>query len=320
MSKFEKKVLKKRVFEKRVLFVGIPDMAYVCLDGLNLSDVNIVGVVGPKEDHPTYLNFQRFVKSRNLNFIEYETLDDFMFIQQIKNLNADIAVVCSFNYKIPKVLLDCVKGGFINIHPSLLPEYRGPNPYSSVIINDEKETGVTLHFMDETFDTGDIIAQRKLPMTKLETMGTLFNRLNILGLDMLLETLTKYEKEPLNRQKQPQGTFKRGKSMSNEAIIIDYEKSAGGIESLIRSLNPFVLAQTSFRGNIIKVFTADIIEQDFHLTYSPGEIVQIEDEKFYIKTGKGLLAITSMQFGSFFTGTSKEFIKILKPKIGERFL
>jgi methionyl-tRNA formyltransferase len=174
--------------------------------------------------------------------------------------------------------------------------------------------------MDETFDTGDIIAQRTLPMSKFETMGTLFNRLNILGLDMLLETLGRFENEPLNRQKQPQGDFKRGKSISSEATIIDYEKSAVEIESLIRSLNPFVLAQTSFRGNILKVFTADVIEQDSHLTYSPGEIVQIEDEKFYIKTGKGLLAITSMQFGSFFTGTSKEFIKMLKPKLGESFL
>jgi len=307
-------------FEKKVLFIGIPDMAYVCLDGLNMSGVNIVGVVGPKDDHPTYLNFQRFVKARNLNFIEYETLDDFMFIQQIKNLNADIAVVCSFNYKVPKVLLDCVKGGFINIHPSLLPAYRRANPYSAVIINDEKETGVTLHFMDETFDTGDIIVQKRLPISSIETMGTLFNKLNILGLEMLLETLEKFETMSLGRQKQPKGTFKRGKAMSNEAIIIDYEQPASAIESLIRALNPFVLAQTSFRGNIVKVFTAEVIEEGFPTTDLAGTIVKVENDKFYVKTGKGLLAITSMQFGSFFTGTSKEFIKMLNPQVGERFL
>lgn len=307
-------------FKKRVLFIGIPDMAYICLDGLCMSGVNVVGVVGPKEDHPTYLNFQRFVRARNLNFIEYETLDDFMFIQQIKNLNADIAVVASFNYKVPKVLLDSVKGGFINIHPSLLPEYRGPNPYSSVIMNGESETGVTLHFMDEAFDTGDIIVQKTMPVSAIETMGTLFNRLNVLGLDMLLETLQKYENEPLARQKQPVGEYKYAKSMSGEHIIINYEKPAEQIESLIRALNPFVIAQTSFRENLVKVFTAQAFEGDLHQTYSPGEIVHIEEEKFYIKTGKGLLAITSMQFGSFFTGTSREFIKMLNPKLGERFL
>lgn len=311
---------KKRVFQKRVLFVGIPDMAYICLDGLNMAGVNVVGVVGPKKNHPTYSNFKNFVDSRGLNFIEYDKLNDEYFIQQVKDLDADIAVVASFNYKIPKVLLDSVKDGFINIHPSLLPDYRGPNPYSSVIINAEKETGVTLHFMDGTFDTGDIIAQRRVSISEIETMGTLFNRMNVLGLDMLLEILGKYEEEPLKKLKQPEGTFKYGKSMSNEHTIINYEKPAVEIESFIRALNPFILAQTSFRENIVKVFSAEVIEEDFPTIGLPGTIVKVYDEQFYVKTGKGFLIITSMQFGSFFTGTSKEFIKMLNPQVGERFL
>lgn len=307
-------------FKKRILFIGIPDMAYICLDGLNSSGVNIVGVLGPRKDHPTYVNFKNFVDSRNLNYIENEKLDDFIFIQKIKDLKADIAVVCSFNYKIPKVMLDSVKDGFINIHPSLLPEYRGANPYSSVIINDEKETGVTLHFMDETFDAGDIISQRKLPVFPLDTMGTLFNKLNLIGLEMLLEALQNYENKPLARQKQPVGVFKKGKAMKEEDIVIKYENSAEQIERRIRALNPFISAQTSFRGNILKIFTADVIEEEFSTEALPGSIVKVEQDKFYVKTGEGLLAMTSMQFGSFFTGTSKEFIKMLNPQIGERFL
>lgn len=294
-------------------------MAYVCLDGLNMAGVNIVGVVGGKKSHPTYYNFKNFVEARELNFIDYDKLSDTDFIQRVRALDADIAVVCSFNYKVPKQLLDSVKDGFINVHPSLLPEYRGPNPYSAVIINGESETGVTLHFMDEAFDTGDIIAQKSMPVSEIETMGTLFNRLNMLALDMLLETLGKYENEPLTRQKQPQGEFKYGKSMSGEHIIINFEQSALQIEAFIRALNPFVMAQTSFRGNIMKIYSADVVEQDSHQTYSPGEIVHIEGDKFYVKTGSGLLAPTSMQFGSFFTGTSKEFIQMLNPKLGERF-
>lgn len=306
-------------FKKRVLFLGIPDMAYICLDGLCVSGVNIVGVIGGKKNHPTYDNFKNFVESRKLNFIDYDRLSDADFIQRVKDLNADIAVVASFNYRVPKVLLDSVKGGFINIHPSILPEYRGPNPYSSVIKNGENETGVTLHFMDETFDTGDIIAQKKIPILEIETMGTLFNRLNILGLEMLVQTLQKFETEPLSRQKQPQGEFKYGKSMSGDNIIIDFEKPASEIEKFIRALNPFVLAQTMFRGNVMKIFSAEFVEQDSHQTYLPGEIVHIEEEKFYVKTGRGLLAITSMQFCSFFAGTAKDFIEILNPKIGEMF-
>lgn len=308
---FEKK------FKKRVLFVGIPDMAYVCLDGLNKSGINIVGVVGPKKDHPTYFNFRNFVNSINLNFIEYDSLDDIFFINKIKDLNADIAVVCSFNYKVPKSLLESVKDGFINVHPSLLPKYRGPNPYSAVIINGETETGLTLHFMNETFDTGDIIAQKKVSIAEVETMGTLFNRTNILALDMLLETLKKYETSELPREKQPEGNFPIGNLLPEQALFIDYTKTAVESERLIRALNPFVLARTNFRGTLTKILTAEVIEYSQEKE-EPGTIVKIEKDKFYIKTGKGLLAPTAMQFGSFFAGTSKEFIKILNPRIGEK--
>lgn len=306
-------------FEKRVLFVGIPDMAYVCLDGLKMSGVNIVGVVGPKKEHPTYSSFKAFVKSRNLDFIEFNKLDDVFFIQKIRNLNADIAVVCSFNYKIPNILLNSVKDGFINVHPSLLPEYRGPNPYSSIILNEEKETGVTLHFMDENFDTGDIIAQKKIAVSKYETMGTLFNRLNLLALDMLLETLKKYEGTELEREKQPEGDFKRGKIFSDADLFINYKKTAWQIENFIRALNPFILARTSFRGTTVKVLSAEVFDEFLSRKHPVGTIVKINNDKFYITTGKGLLAITSMQFGSFFAGTSQEFIKILNPRIGEKF-
>lgn len=318
-----KPVLPKRVLQKRVLFIGIPDMAYVCLDGLTISEVNIIGVLGPKKDHPTYSDFKQFVQIKNLNYIEYDELDDEIFIEKIRDLNADIAVVCSFNYKVPKVLLDSVKGGFINVHPSLLPKYRGSNPYSSVIINNERETGVTLHFMDEGFDTGDIIFQNSLPLSPSETMGTLFNRTNILAFHMIMEALKTYEEGELPRHKQPEGVFETGVKFKDEDLFIDYKKPAREIESFIRSLNPFILAKTKFRGTYVKIFTADSIDDasgiDLTEKHPLGTIVKIENEKFYISTGKGLIVPTSMQFGSFFSGTSKEFIKILNPKIGEQF-
>lgn len=304
-------------FKKRVLFVGMPDMAFVCLDGLITSGVNIVGVIGAKKNNPTYLPFKNFVQQCRLNFIEYDTLRDADFIKQIRELNPDIAVVCSFNYKIPKVLLESVKDGFINIHPSLLPKYRGPNPYSSVILNQESQTGVTLHFMDETFDTGDIIVQKTIPISPIETMGTLFNRLNIIAFDMLLETLKQYEKSHLPRVKQPQGVFEVAPIFPESALFIDYKKSALEAESLIRALNPFLLARTNFRRTLVRVLSAEILDESF--SNACGEIVKIEGDKFYVATSNGLLAPTSMQFGSFFAGTSKEFIKILDPKVGELF-
>lgn len=305
-------------FTKKVLFVGIPDMAYVCLDGLLQSGVNIVGVIGPKKNHATFNDFKKFVDSKNLNFIEYEKLDEIGLIEKIKSLNPDIAVVCSFNYKIPKAMLESVKGGFINVHPSLLPKYRGPNPYSAAIIAGEKETGVTLHFMDENFDTGDIITQKSIPISSLETMGTLFNRTNFLAFTMLLDSLKMFETNPLPRKKQPEGNFTKSEKYGEKSFFINYQRPAVEIERFIRALNPFVVATTNFRGNLVKFFTAETFEGSSN--QQVGTIVKIENDKFFIATKKGLLAPSVIQFGSFFVGNSKDFINILNPKIGECFL
>lgn len=293
-------------------------MAYICLDGLLSAGVNIVGVMGPKKSHNTYSQFKQFALSRNLNFIEWENLKDPEFLDYLKSLNLDAAVVASFNYKIPKVLLDIPKAGFINIHPSLLPKYRGGNPYSSVIINGETETGVTLHFMDEGFDTGDIITQRKVPISPRETMGTLFNRLNLLGMQMLVGTLAEFEKGDLPRYKQPQGEFVLGSSIKDEDLFIDYSKSAEEIDRFIRGLNPFLIASTTFRTNMIKIFMANIVNKDSS-KYPIGSISKVENDKFYIATGNGFICPTAIQFGSFFVGSAQDFIKILAPKVGEIF-
>jgi len=309
----------KTVFKKRVLFVGIPDMAYVCLDGLNISGVNIVGVLGPKKDHNTYSCFKYFVQKRGLNYIEFDDLKEENLIRQVKELNADIAVVCSFNYKIPHVLIESVKDGFINIHPSLLPEYRGANPYSHVIMNKEKHTGVTLHFMDEGFDTGDIIVQQPMEISPRETMGTLFNRLNIVGLELLLKVLSDYENNPIPRAKQKEGDFIVGNNIPDEELYLDYSKSAHELERFLRALNPFFTVSTAFRNTPVRIYSAEVVTQVPQSNFPTGTVEYIKDGKFYIKTKEGLLAPTVLQFGSFFVGSSKDFIQILDLKVGEVF-
>lgn len=299
----------------RVLFVGIPDMAYVCLDGLHKAGVNIVGVIGAKKTHNTYQSFKAYVLNKGLKYIDYDNLTDESFIDEIKSLNADIAVVCSFNYKVPKVMLDSVKGGFINTHPALLPDYRGPNPYSSVILNKEECTGVTLHMMDEEFDTGDIVLQKKIPILKNETMGTLFNKLNALGLDMLIEALDLYSNGKLEKRKQPKGEFKYAPRV--ETNLIDFNKSAEDIERFIRALNPYIIAKTYFRGVPMSIFSANIEDDNSSQDIPCGTIVKVDDEKIYIKTSKGLLVPTAIQFGGFIVSSSKEFVSLMMPRIGE---
>ncbi len=294
-------------------------MAYIGLDGLLMAGVNIVGVLGPKKDHNMYEAFRDYVLSRKLNFIEYDELDEPQLLQKIRDLNVDVAVVCSFNYKVPKVLMEATKDGFINVHPSMLPKYRGGNPYSRVIMNGETETGVTIHFMDEKFDTGDIIVQRPYHIHSKATMGTLFNELNVLGIELLLQVLQAYETNELPRIKQPQGDFISGKGLSERDIFINYNRTAEEIERFIRALNPFILASTTFRGNLMKIMKAEVASDAFCIPHPAGTVAKIEDDKFFIATSKGLIVPTVLQFGSFFIGDSKDFIRIVNPKIGEEF-
>ena len=294
-------------------------MAYIGLDGLLMAGVNIVGVLGPKKDHNMFYDFKNFVVTRGLNYIDYDELDEPQLIEKVKALDVDVAVVCSFNYKIPKVLLESTKDGFINVHPSMLPKYRGGNPYSRVIMNGETETGVTVHFMDEGFDTGDIIAQKAYHIHSKATMGTLFNELNVIGIELLLHVLQLYETQPLNRIPQPKGDFISGKGLDARDILINYNKTAEEIERFIRSLNPFIIASTTFRGNLMKIMKAEIASDAFSIPHPAGTVAKIEDDKFFIATAKGLIVPTVLQFGSFFIGDSKDFIRIVNPKIGEEF-
>ena len=230
-----------------------------------------------------------------------------------------MAVVCSFNYKIPKELLSAVKDGFINLHPSLLPAYRGANPYSRVIMNNEKETGVTIHHMSEEFDKGDIILQMKCPIEKNETMGSLFNKTNNICIQLLLASLQEYEERPLPRIPQADGEYPLALTVSDAETFIDYNNPAEGIECLIRALNPFILASTYFRRTLVKIMKAEVIKKQYSSDIPNGTIVKIKNDKVIIKTSKDCIAFTVMQFGSYFAGDSTDFIKFVHPKEGERF-
>ena len=271
-------------YKKRILFLGIPDMAFVCLEACVQEGINIVGVMGPKPSHHMYEPFKEFVESKALNFIPYNDLKSAELINTIRELNVDMAVVCSFNYKIPKELLNAVKDGFINVHPSLLPAYRGANPYSRVIMNNEKETGVTIHHMSEEFDKGDIILQIKCPIEKNETMGSLFNKTNDICIQLLLASLQEYEERPLPRIPQADGEYPLALTVTDAETFIDYNKSAEEIECLIRALNPFILASTYFRRTLVKIMKAEVIKKQYSSDIPNGTIVKVKNDKVIIKT------------------------------------
>ena len=306
-------------YQKRILFFGMPDMAVVCLSKLVVDGFNIVGVVPPHRSEDTYDLMCNITKSMRIPILTYEnSLDELDFLHKIRQTNADLAIVCSYNKKFPPELLKCVKDGFVNCHPSLLPEYRGANPYSNIIINNEKETGITLHFMDEHFDTGNIIAQKKVPLEKNETMGTLFNRTNFLAAEFISEFLKHYEQDSnITSVSQPQGEFKKAPSIDpkNMRNFVDWNKDAAYIERFVRALNPFISAMTNFRGIFVKIYSAEW--SDKNPKKEPGTICSVKDT-LGVATGKGILYIKSLQFGSYMICDAKQFIEKFKPQIGEK--
>ncbi|MBQ3642039.1 methionyl-tRNA formyltransferase [bacterium] len=308
-----------KVYKKRVLFVGMPDMALVCLHKLVDKKINIVGVVPPNKKDSTYNMMVRTALVLGLNVIPYnENLLEEDFLQKIKDLNADIGVVCSYNSKLPEKLLALTKDGFINLHPSLLPDYRGGNPYAHVIINGEKESAITLHFMDKEFDTGDIISQYKFPLMENETMGTLFYRTNDMCASMLFEALDYYEDNPFPRRPQEvRETYKKAPSLSFEKgnVFIDWTKSAEEIERFIRALNPFIGAFTFYNGTLIRVNSASVIKK-FH-NFEAGEIIDT-NKCLKIACGQDVIEIESMQFGAYFISTGKDFVQRIEVKKGEK--
>lgn len=298
----------------------MPDMALVCLSRLYQSGVNIVGVVPPEKENNTHSYFVQFATSLGYNVIPYdESLKDEKFLKELKKLDIDIAVVCSYNRLFPPEFLAVAKDGFINTHPSLLPDYRGGNPYSHVIINNEKETGVTLHFMDDSFDTGDIITQCKIAVSKDETMGTLFNKLNYLSAEAILKILAFYEETAtLPRFPQPKGEFKKANSIDLKFgnSYIDWTRPASEIERFIRALNPFISAVTKYKNDFVKIYSSSV--KNKRTKEAPGTICCVKDT-IDVATGDGILEIRALQIGSYVIGDAKDFIKTVEPKIGEKF-
>ena len=304
----------------KIIFVGMPDMALVCLANLLKEKFNIVGVVPPSKNHETYNYFEQFVKYHNLNLIEFDkSCNEETCIQKIKDLKADIGVVCSYNYKLSKDFLETTKMGYINSHPSKLPYYRGASPYFHIVNNGEKASGITLHFMDETFDTGDIVYQNEFELMPCETMGTIFNRTNYMISDALIEILNKLENgETLKRVSQDKEKPYIDAPKVDGNFRVHWNLDVEKIERLIRATNPFYNAFSSFRGVNLKVIKVSTIKKDHNLEY--GKIALANEDEILISAKNGYVSLEVFQIGTWGVLTPREFYYMFSPKIGEVLL
>jgi len=209
---------------------------------------------------------------------------------QIIDLNPDFIVVAAYGKLLPKVILDIPKFGCINVHGSLLPKYRGAAPIQWAVINGEKTTGITTMYMAEGLDTGDICKTAETSIGENETAAELFVRLEVIGADLLIETLSAIENNECTRVPQNDEDATFAPMLKKEMAIIDWQKSAKEIKNLVHGLNPWPYANSVLLGKKMKILAAKV----HNLNGNVGEITKVNG-KFIVFCGDGALELVEIQ-------------------------
>ena len=308
----------------RIVLFGVPEFGSILLETLLQHQKNVVAVVTPPSDHVAYNATRLMARKLGVACVNVKkSLKDPLLVDEIKSYNPDIILVSAYPRLIPSSIYNLPHLGTINCHPSLLPQYRGANPYFHVIRNGEKETGITYHYLDDTFDTGDIVSQWIVPLLPEETLGTLYVRLSFKASEIYIQLLEKIEKgEVLKRVSQPKkAEGLKGSpeiTLSSPELQIDWSESSSSIDALIRASNPYFGARSNYRKMPLKIW-AGYYNDKMIIKHNkpPGTIMKLTNSEIAIATATGVYYPTCLQFGNLFTCDTKEFIKRTTPKVGE---
>lgn len=309
----------------KVVFMGTPTFSVPILQMLHEEGYEILAVV-TQPDRPVgrkKILTPPPVKEEGLRLglkvLQPEKLKDSEEQEEILRLNPDIIITCAFGQILPKKILDAPRLGCINVHASLLPKYRGGAPIHQAILDGETKTGVTIMYMAEKLDAGDIISQKEIPIEKTDHTGLMFEKLSILGRDLLKETLPSIINGTNNRiqQNEEQATFAH--NISREQERINWNKSAEEIYNQVRGLHPWPVAFTTLNNENVKIWWAEI--GSTKTDAAPGEVVKIEKDRFEIATGDGTIAVLEIQPAGKKRMTAKEYLSGTgsKLKVGALF-
>ncbi len=285
----------------RIIFMGTPEFAVPSLRKLFEAGYNIVAVV-TAPDKPAGRGLQmtesavkKFSLSKALKILQPEKLKNPDFINELKELKADVQVVVAFRM-LPEIVWNMPPMGTINLHASLLPQYRGAAPINWAIINGEKETGATTFKLQHEIDTGNILLQKKIPIRDDETAGELHDEMMETGAVLLLETINRLSKGELSEVKQDdiqQEIFHHAPKIFTETCKINWNKTADEIYNLIRGLSPYPAAFTFLSDKKIKIFSCE--KEIKNIPEAPGTF--ITDNKAFLKfiCRNGYISIKELQ-------------------------
>lgn len=282
----------------RIVFMGTPDISATCLRKILADGFEVVGVY-TQPDRPKGRGMKLVasaVKEVALaagipvfqpeNFRQEET------VEQLRALRPDICAVVAYGRILPQKVLDVPTFGCINIHASVLPQYRGSAPYQWAVLDGQTETGVTAMYLCREMDAGDIIDISRTPIGENETAGELLDRLAVLGAALLSKTLSRFEKEgrlPAAAQDAAQATY--APMLDKSMCPIDWSKTAWQVHNQVRGLHPWPVATMTLQGKTFKVHDTRVTEG----TGAPGEVLGLTKTGLRIACAEGAVEIISLQ-------------------------
>lgn len=284
----------------RIVFMGTPDFSVPVLKRLIDDGYDVIAAV-TQPDRPvgrkrilTPPPVKAEALKHNIPVYQPEKIRQSEELEQILALNPDLIVTAAFGQILPKQLLEAPKFGCINVHASLLPELRGGAPIHYAIIQGKQKTGITIMYMVEKLDAGDILTQVEVPVTETDTVGTLHDKMSAAGADLLSETIPKLLNGELSPtpQNDEEATF--AWNIKREQEKIDWSNKGADIYNQIRGMNPWPVAYTTFGGTVMKVWASE--KASYTGSHEPGTIIRLEEDGLVVATGDGTaVKITELQ-------------------------
>ncbi|WP_099224285.1 methionyl-tRNA formyltransferase [Listeria costaricensis] len=251
---------------KKILFMGTPEFSVPILERL-AKDYQVIGVV-TQPDRPvgrkrvlTPPPVKKKALELGLNVYQPEKLRDSAELAELVELDMDLLVTAAYGQILPVSLLEAPRFGSINVHASLLPAYRGGAPVHYAVLDGQPETGVTIMYMVKQLDAGDMLAQRKIPITDQDDTGTMFDKLSQLGAELLMDTLPELFAGHLEAVPQDAEKVTFARNISREQEKIDWNKTAREVFNQVRGLSPWPVAYTTLTEKPFKIWQAKLTEE-----------------------------------------------------------
>lgn len=264
-----------------------------------------------------YSPVKQFGLDNDIEVIQPKRMKDEEVIDKIKEVNPDLIVVVAYGKILPKEIIDIPKYGIINVHSSLLPKYRGASPIHSAILNGDKESGVSIMYIEEGLDSGDVILKETCEITEDDTLGTLHDRLKELGAIGLEKALKLIEAEEVKAEKQDDSKATFVKPITKEQAKIDWNNTKEVIFNQIRGLNPFPGAYTHNEKNEnIKIYKSEKLEKEYD--GENGTVVEMTKKGPVVKVANGALRLLEIKFEGKKLQSGADVVNGRKMAVGEK--